>query len=375
MYLSILRMMVAISLIATPINPYYGGLTVYLWIFLVFLDIDFVGRLRKVNIKYLLIAFSWITLAFFELHFSLALKLIVLFIGISYLCLMDEEIFPKLRIAFIISCIFCMIQFCLYFINPVYSASIAGENIGKFIWGEALATPAYVNQYVVFLFPRMAGLSREAGFFASLLVIMVLIILSRKKIKYKEAIFYILAYVFSLSKVSLSGFLLLLIFPFRKFVDKIPMFISILVSILFFMYLAYSLNIGENNYVYNNESMAHRLSSSYIVPKLNDKEFFIGCGESITKCVVNPDNQLIRYFSIDGGLEPNTGINGIWVIFGFLGVVLFLFTIYLLNFKSFDLIVMLLVMSTVTFMTMDNFVILTYYYLLTYRKYNKRIGT
>ena len=52
---------------------------------------------------------------------------------------------------------------------------IGPNNIASLVWGN-YATETFTNFYAVFEFglPRTAGLSREAGFFASFLAVMVL---------------------------------------------------------------------------------------------------------------------------------------------------------------------------------------------------------
>ncbi|MEB5476804.1 hypothetical protein [Acinetobacter pollinis] len=357
------RFLIAISLIATPVNPYIFGMTLYIWIILIFFDFEFLSKLKFVKLKYILIYLSWITLALIEFKIIIAVKLSILFLGILYLCTQDEVIFPKIKIAFIISCFFCIAQFFLYYIDPSISASIAGINIGTFIWGENFATPAYVNQYVVFLFPRMAGLSREAGFFVSLLGIMVLLILSkRKKISFYESILYISSYFFSLSKVSISVIFLFFLLPFKNILNKIPLFLSILTVISLFILLALKLDINHNGYFYINESIAHRLSSSSMVLNMKDGSFLLGCNENYN-CTINNEEPLYNYLN-SRNLTPNTGVNGVWVDFGLLGIILLSITLFSLKVKTFDFLVLVLITSTVTLFTLDNFVILTYYYIL-----------
>lgn len=369
MFTEINRFLIAISLIATPINPYVAGFTMYLWIFLVILDTEFITKLMQVNIKKLAVILCWLIVALLELQFNMFVKLSVIFLAVIYLCLMDEQIFPKIRIAFIISCLFCVTQFVLFFIDPSLSASIAGENIGKLVWGDKYFTPAYINQYVILFLPRMGGLSREAGFFVSLLAIMILIILRRRKIGLKEKILYACSYLFSLSKVSIFVLLLFIITPFRNLINKIsPIFTYIFVSGIF-IFAANMLNIEKNNYVYANESIAHRFSSSYIISQLDYKSFFLGCNETATQCIEEKNNSFVDYFSDKDGLQPNTGLNGVWYQFGLLGMVLLLITFVVLDFKSFDIIMLVLITSTVTFMTVDNFLVLSYYYILTYDKW------
>lgn len=361
------RLLICISLISTVINPYVGGITFYLWFFLIPFDFLFIKRLNLMSKRVVVILILWLSLCIIKLDLSSAFKILALFIGVSYLCIMDNEIFPKLKSAFYISCTFCIIQFIFYWFNPVFSASIAGSNLSATIWGEKLATPGFVNQYELLFLPRMAGLSREAGFFASLVIIMALIIYCREKTTSKEKILHISAYIFSLSKVSFTNLVIILLFPMRKIIDKIPVAITIIFLSLVFILLSTHIDMNNNHFAVANESIAHRLSSSYLIPKMRDSNFIFGCSD-ITNCEYIVNNNLISDLA-QRELYASTGINGVFANFGLFGFLLFIFSFWWMRLKSFDFLILTLMTATVAVYTIDNFIILTYYFLFTYRKY------
>lgn len=365
------RFLIAFSLIATVINPFFGGITLYLWFFLIWFDFEFIKKLTKVSRKILIVLILWLSYCLLKLDFSDAFKISALFLGVGYLCIMDEKIYPKLKIAFYISCLFCIVQFIFYWINPSFSSSIAGSNLSASIWGEALATPGFVNQYEVLFLPRMGGLSREAGFFASLVVIMAFIIYTRQKTTKKEKAIHLAAYIFSLSKVSFSNLILLVIFPFRKLIDKVPVAVTMLVLSFLFMLLANHLNMNTNHFGIYGESVAHRFSSSYLIPRMQEYAFFFGC-DDVFKCEYITNSNLFSDLG-RGDFRP-TGINGIFVNYGLLGFILLIFSYWYLGLKSFDVILLSFMAATVSLYTIDNFVILTYYFVFTYRKYIDNIG-
>ncbi|MEQ1290546.1 hypothetical protein ABLT44_05400 [Acinetobacter johnsonii] len=359
--------LIAFSLIATVINPYLGGITLYLWFFLIFFDFSFIQKLKYIPRKFLILMLLWLSYCLLKLNFSDAFKISALFLGVGYLCLMDKEIYPKLKAAFYISCLFCIVQFVFYWINPTFSSSIAGSNLSATIWGEKLATPGYVNQYKVLFLPRMGGLSREAGFFASLVIIMALIIYTREKTNIKEKTIHLSAYIFSLSKVSFSNLIIVILFPFRKLINKIPLALTFIFISLTFILVAFFLKMDANHFGVYNESLAHRFSSSFLIPKMGIQEFLIGCFDYSTCQVLNNSN-LINDL-LDNQLYPNTGINGVFVDFGLLGFLLLIFSYWWLGLKSFDILILSVMTATVSVYTIDNFVILTYYFVFTYRKY------
>ncbi|MBF7700717.1 hypothetical protein I2F38_06970 [Acinetobacter sp. FNA11] len=365
--IAILRFLIVFSLIATVINPYIGGITVYLWFFLIPFDFLFLKRLMKLSKKIIILLGLWLSVCIFKLDFSSAFKILALFLGVSYLCIMDKEIYPKLKIAFYISCLFCLVQFIFYWFNPAFSSSIAGSNLSTIIWGEKFATPGFVNQYEVLFLPRMGGLSREAGFFASLVIIMALIIYSREKTTLKEKILHSSAYIFSLSKVSFTNLLIIFLFPLRKVINKVPVAISIIALSLSFIFLSNYINMSDNHFALANESVAHRLSSSYLIPRMKELDFIFGCID-IENCEYIVNSNLISDLAINK-LYALTGLNGIFVNFGLIGFILLVFSFWWLGLKSFDVVVLTLISATVGIYTIDNFVILTYYFLFTYKRY------
>lgn len=361
------RLLICISLIASVINPYLSGITVYLWFFLIPFDFLFIRRLNVMSKKVITILILWLLLCMVKIDLSSAFKILALFIGVSYLCIMDDKIFPKLKIAFYISCIFCIIQFIFYWFNPAFSASIAGSNLSATIWGDKLATPGFVNQYELLFLPRMAGLSREAGFFASLVIIMALIIYCRERTALKEKVLHISSYIFSLSKVSFTNLIIVLLFPIRRIINKVPVAFTIVFLSLTFILLSKHLNMSENHFAIANESIAHRLSSSYLIPRMKDNSFIFGCSD-VTNCEYIVNNNLISDLA-DRELYASTGINGVFVNFGLLGFLLFIFSFWWMKLKSFDFLILTLMTATVAVYTIDNFVMLTYYFLFTYKKY------
>lgn len=361
------RFLISFSLIATVINPYLFGITIYLWFFLIFFDFLFVQRLKNISKKVLILLILWLSYCLIKFDFSDAFKIAALFFGVGYLYAMDKEIYPKLKLVFYISCLFCIVQFVFYWINPTFSSSIAGSNLSATIWGESFATPGFVNQYEVLFLPRMGGLSREAGFFASLVIVMALIIYIREKTNIKEKVIHFSAYIFSLSKVSFSNLVIFFLFPLRKLINKIPLALTFIFISLTFIFFANFLKMDVNHFALHNETFAHRFASSYLIPRMDIQEFLIGCFDYST-CQVFDNSNLINDL-VDKQLYPNTGINGIFVDFGLLGFLLLLFSYWWLGLKSFDILLLSIMTATVSVYTIDNFVILTYYFLFTYRRY------
>lgn len=367
-YLSILRIAISFFFIAVPFNPYVGGMTLYLWFFLIFLDWEYLKRLTKVNIRYFLVLLLWVLVCFLSGDIVLACKIIILYFGVSYLVILDASILAKIKVMFLISCFWCIAQFVMFYLDPSISYLMGPKEISATIWGQ-YATPSFTNQYVLILLPRMSGLSREAGFFASLLAIMFLIRLRDKNMKLWELIVYICSYMFSLSKVSFSLLLAFVIYPFKNLINKIPAIATLLIVSLLSIGIAQYLNVGSPQFFGVNESVAHRLSSSYMVVNMYPWNLFFGCDDKY-QCFYPGTTSLVDYLLGKNGFQPNTGVNGVFINLGVLGFFALILTTIVFNLKSFDILIMALVCSTVTQFTIDGFVILTYYYMLTNSNYS-----
>lgn len=360
-YLKFLRWLIAIFIIASPLSPFISNTTLYLWIPLVLLDFQYINTFRKISKPILLCLFLWLSMCIMFLRYDLAIKSFVLILGVSYLLRVGGAITNKVYICMLISIVWCIIQFVAYQISPVYSTIIGPSSISKFIWGE-FATNTYTNQYVVFLFPRMSGLSREAGFFASLLIISFMIRVRDHKLSLPEKILFLLGYLFSLSKSSISLVFYFILKPMRKILQKIPVIITFIALMVIFVALAQFLDIGSPNYFTNNDSIAHRLSASYLMLHMDIGNLLYGCNTDYN-CLV--DYQPVFNFLAAQGMMPAVGLSGVVMDMGLLGFVAIVFLFLIMKLDSYDVAILVIFTATVSFFTLDSFIILTYYYILT----------
>lgn len=366
--LMFLRWLIAFLFIATPFNPYIGGMTLYLWLPLVFLDYEFLKTLRVINLKIIFFILSFSALCLLLARIDIVVKLLVISIGVLYIVKLKNIIFNKIYVCMLVSALWCIVQFLLFHINPEYSAFIGPSSLSNLIWGD-LATPTFTNQYVIFLLPRMSGLSREAGFFVSLLLITFIIRMRDAKVSKIEIIIFILAYVFSLSKVSLVLFIFLLLYLIRPFIKKIPVGPFVFVFFVIMVATANYLNVGISSYYFDHVSISHRLSSAYLIGYMTLKDFILGC-QADYSCLIN--EPIVSYLSYSE-LKPNIGLTGIVIelgIWGFLSILLFA-SIFRLD--SYDLSIIICFTITVTIFTLDSFVILTYYYVVTNKLANNQL--
>lgn len=361
LYLIILRTLIAISFIATPLNPSIGGMTLYLWIPLVLLDYNFLFSFKKISVKILLGYFIWCVCCLIISRLDLVVKSSVLFLGVMYLCMVKKEILNKIFIMMNISILWCIAQFILYQISPSLSVIIGPNNIARTVWG-GFATETYTNQYVVALFPRMSGLSREAGFFVSLLSIVFILRLRNKNINLRMSLLFFLGFLFSISKSSFAIVMFFIIKPFRRIINTIPSIYMLLFVVAAYYFIALYLNVSNPHFFLDNGSAAQRFSAAYFLSQLDFKEIILGCNISDVPCF-NSDIPLLN-FLMGYSWYPNMGIPGLLLEMGVFGVIGIVVLLFVLKLDSFDIIILALFTSTVTLFTVDSFIILTYYYIV-----------
>ncbi|MFP1777771.1 hypothetical protein ACLEEB_00760 [Lonsdalea quercina] len=362
---STLRWLIAALFVATPLNPYISDMTVYLWLPLVFLDFHFLALLKKVNLKPTLFILLFLSFCLLIGRIDIAVKGAAISLGVIYLIKVGRPIVDKIFVCLIFSALWCVLQFIAFQFGQEYSAMLGPSAISTLLWG-AYATETYTNQYVVFFLPRMSGLSREAGFFVSLLLITFIIRARDKKLTKKEILIFILAFMFSLSKVSLVLFIFLFLYLLRHYIRKIPVNITIIAFIFLSVCLANYLNVGSPDYFYDHESFAHRFSPSYLLTDMKLPNLLFGCDREY-QCF-NTSQPIIGFFE-PKGLKPNIGLSGILVEMGLLGLATLFLASVLLKLDSYDMGILICFTQTVTLFTVDSFIILTYYYIITNKQY------
>ena len=157
---------------------------------------------------------------------------IKLFLNLYYVIILSylwERKLWYIDVMIVISVFVSILQLILLSADLELARMIGPENISKMIWG-GYSTPALTNLYDAFGFGfvRASGLSREAGFLASLIVVALIHTVVCKSDKFRnEVCFYIIGYFTSFSKMSFSLFPAYVIVKFRKYIDRIPLIIML----------------------------------------------------------------------------------------------------------------------------------------------------
>ncbi|EIH8434215.1 hypothetical protein AXX71_005352, partial [Escherichia coli] len=110
------------------------------------------------------------------------------------------------------------------------------------------------------------------------------------------------------------------------------------------------------------DSIAHRLSASYLMLHMDIGNLLYGCNTDYN-CLV--DYQPVFNFLAAQGMMPAVGLSGVVMDMGLLGFVAIVFLFLIMKLDSYDVAILVIFTATVSFFTLDSFIILTYYYILT----------
>ena len=215
----------------TPIlSPAINESTIYINWFIPLLDFNFIKY--TINLKYekksICILLILLTLLVLTGKLTVLIKLIFLIETILYMFYCKRNgMFSFLYLGININIVIGIVQFILYYINPVLSQLIGPTNISQTLWGP-YATETLTNFYAIFKLVRISGWSREAGFFASLLTIAFIFYLTEKKHRVYQYVFFAIGYIISFSKVSFILIFIIFLILIEKYLNKIPYYIAVI---------------------------------------------------------------------------------------------------------------------------------------------------
>lgn len=348
------------------LSPSIYGKTFYLEIFIALLNPFFLNWLKRKRIqpKHMLCTFGFLFISILG-NFLTAAKILMIIIGVIYLYYSEERKVFYIRKYVAISICFAIVQFVFLFIDPGFAMQLGPENISTMLWGE-YATATNTNFYTIFLLPRVSGLSREAGFFASLIVAVIFFYYLRGKyekfeLTFIEKIFLVIGYVLSFSKMSLVIFILFLFEKMKKILDYIPV-IYIATSFVLLMMLIWNLNVEYLMQV-ENITFLHRFSAYVCLYELDWEQLFFG-----VKNTTNIDGYIAKL--VNFYFEEFAGFGGFLLSNGILSVLMYLYVLYIFGVSGTGLLVLLLLTINVQLDTNQNFSVLAYF--IVFRYFNNK---
>lgn len=354
--------------VAQILSPSIEGRTIYLEILVALINPFFIFWIinQPIKKKYFFVYVA--ILAIFTIGYApLALKLFTTSISVLFLFYSYNRNIFYIKPYIILSILFAIFQFYFTFFDYKLAYLIGPTNISQMIWGS-YATPTFTNFYTIFWFPRVSGLSREAGFFASFLVVYIFFLYldnQDKKIHSSFLFKMILAigYIVSFSKMSLILFVIFLLNLMKKIINKIPILLTVILFVVVLMLfwdsqINYLLEPSHATFL---DRFGGYTALSHV--DLSQLLFGIDSPSEINTQLAHIVNEEFKNFA---------GFSGFILHNGILVVTLVLISLYIVGVSNTGLIILLLLTINVQLDTNQNFVVFSYFIIIKFFS-NRRI--
>lgn len=347
------------------LSPSVNEVSVYLELFIAILNPYFLlWVLLKIRInRNVIISVVLIVLATLisNASFFILVKIFSTLVGILFLFYASEKdllfLFPYLKLSIITG----LAQFVLLFFEPRASFFIGPTSISSLIWGE-YAIKTFTNFYTIFFFPRVSGLSREAGFLASFLIGTILLCQLEKrhgklKVSMVDRIILCIGYIISFSKMSLILLIITILQPLEKIFNSVSP-LSLIGAFVIFMIIFWT---SQTSYLSNpkNITFAERFGAYATILELEANQLIFG--ESDIKNIETRIGRILhkneKFYNGYGGLIITNGL-----IFSFICLLI----LNILGITNTGLLILILLTINVNFFTNQNFVTLAYFIVFKY---------
>jgi hypothetical protein len=242
-------------------------------------------------------------------------------------------------------------------------------DVGNFLYGPyALATGGTgIEGYL--LESRFSGLSREPGFFSSLLIASLILLSEDERVSWRKALIgiHLLGIVLCLSKISLVFFLIFVpAWLLRGVIDRIPP-AATAAAVLVIMVLA-------TRYVYDlygpgllTETISHRTIGYALLRELNWKDFLFGVGYrniASRASEIPLIYQSIWFEKMPSAITEGSGLASIAVNAGILYLAFLLLLTQYLGVRSYELLLFLAFTINENPLASSSFVLVGIFYIL-----------
>lgn len=354
MYARLVSMLFYMLFTCVVLNPQVGGFTIYLYIFVPFLDPDFSRFAMDTARKWsgpLLVAVAAGAIG----SPSMAMRIVSIAICIGYLMYTYERRIAYLQPWIVFNVAFAIVQFTTYYVDRPLSYQLGPTAISEMVWGP-YATLTYTNFFEVFYFSRVSGLSREAGFFSSLLVASFIIYLYTEKPTWKMVAIYAIGFFISFSKSTAALGIVALLYPFRHSLRRVhPLVVLVLFSAAM---CGFSLYLAAHNF-FESDTFGHRFSGYAFLfdARIEDLIKGIDQHEVVRRYGDLPYIRLVRT-DIDlagfAGLADNVTEMGLFPALLVLAVLAFTIS------DGFSMMILLLLTSTLALSSVTSFIPIAY---------------
>ena len=256
-----------------------------------------------------------------------------------------------------------VLQFVLMYVDPLLGMQLGPHNISVMLWGDdnSMGNSNFYASVTDLI--RVSGLSRESGFFASLLIA----ILFLSFIEYRNGediskiwlLLLLVAYIVSFSKMSLILFPVLGIYLVKNTIDLIPKFIVI---ILFFVIMVCIWYHSDFLLLKQNESFLQRFGAYAIFIDINNLSTLLFGKESL-EAVDFDGFYSLRLFE-SSKYSFFAGLSGAVFQYGLVLVIILLSYCSHLGITSTGFLLLFFLSINVDLFTNQNFVSLAYFIVL-----------
>lgn len=281
MYSKIISHLFFLTLTCTVLSPFIGGSTLYFYVLFPLLDPEYfryLGRVIKPRDGMIFFTFV-VAVAAASSSLGLAARILSIAIIVSYSFFAYDRKMFYLYGYMIFNVIWGLFQFTFSYVDPGMAYTIGPTNISTLIWGS-LAGPSFTNFYEIFLLKRVSGLSREAGFFASLLSTTFAIAIFDRNLDGRRKWLYVFlaaGFMISLSKMSMVIVLMIPVFFFRRVLSKVNLGLFTVMFLLIVGNLLNTFYFGEGKEKdVQNISITHRTSGYVFLMDLDPMDLLLG---------------------------------------------------------------------------------------------------
>ena len=343
------------------LSPEINKQTFYLYWIIPIFDFSFILNLKNIKIKrkILLCILSITIILVIYRQFITILRIYLIIYTLLYLNYLNRSNYFYLLYKYMnFNIIVAIFQFGFGYINPKIAYQIGPTNIAKIIWGN-YATVTFTNFYSIGFLKRASGLSREVGFFASLLIIVIMIYCEDRKIK-KSKIQYLLFFIGYIIGFSKMSFILPAYFLLKKIKKYINIFsLAIGSGIIIIGIICVSIYLNSRGY-FNIESHVtwiHRLGGYFIITQYNLREFLYPL-PNIAKIYEKYPIMYLKYIMDN---DFFTGLSHMILHMGIIIYILFLLLLKECKVTSYKYLILVLLCFNTSFITVTSYIVLNYY--------------
>lgn len=357
MYAKAISMLFYMFFTCVVFNPQISGVTIYLYVVIPMLDPGYISYLTTTFKRWAIPLGLAVVIALLSSPMAAA-RILSLAICVGYLAYTFTKRIDYLNLWVAINILFGIVQFITYYVDYDLSVQLGPNAVSQMLWG-ASATQTNTNFYEILFFARVCGFSREAGFFASLLVAAFSLYLMQDRPKSKAMIaLYCVGLVISFSKASLVLVIFALCYCMRRQLRAIHPLVSIIGFTAISMGIA--LYMANHNF-FDSPTFAHRFAGYPFMFDARLTDLIKG----VTASQLNADYDYLPYIHMNAELYTTSDATFASVpgLAGDMGLIAGLALIGVLAFTASDgyvILLFLLVTATVSLTMVTSFVPIGY---------------